>query len=914
MATNYSFEEITGIDTKITPPVQVEKTTPGKTYSFNEIVGVDEGAPEAIAEGKTADDFTTPEYLANKAKLGAATLLSMGGLPLDFIYGLQNAALDIFDDLDQNFNDMVGRQRTIHGEPSSEDRFKRYERKLPYGFEAQKDAYEKVLFGDFSQETDDPALKLYGRIAEFAGGSALPGLGLVTSAAKGAKLSTAVAEGASVTLGAIGAEGGGIVGEAVHPSLESSGEVVGTFAGGLSPYYIPQALNKLASNIKKMIAPDYWASIGKEQAVKLIKKELAEVPDAMDALARSEKLRDNIPGFTPSLGMETDSVGLKSFEHRFAQNSVKGHERAAFAEGESLKAIEGKFKEMFPDSLSVNLASIPEKRLVAVRGSIENNIKAIDTQIQKIESTIKQSDPERIGQQLRALRNQKEIAARGVKNTNYEEFYRVAEDSNITVNPETIKTMAENILGDVGQTFQSKSPALNAIVNKYVLKTPEEGVIPFVDGRGKPLPVQENNISIREFHSMMRKVNRDMGMAYKGMANGDPEAGALYYQLSQMKGEFQKNMDVLKRSEFGEVADKLNLADKYYINEYQNVFREGVGGRMDALNKYGDTTPDEKIVSNLVMGRASGVDDFYKIYGESQEAQTLLENGVMDVFARKVMVDGVYKPGAAIDFLKNNGVVMDKMPDLKGIFIDKVKARQVLVDRQSVLHSKIAATHEARLKKITGSYYPEDLVSKAMKDPRDMIALKRSVQTSEDPKALLSFRHGVAKHALKQKDPFEYFLDNEDVMKIAFKEAPEHFKSLKELSEARRIISRKFESSQVSTTLIGEDPLKRAIGTSAVEAMTMARWVQAGRLSPEYVISQMTSKGVLKFRQAEMNKVMEEALYDRGVAKMLAETITDGGKSQEHLSKFIDGFNAAMYKIGVRAAIASTPKEDLLED
>ena len=919
-----TFEELTGATeseprlteprgTPVFPGVQAEPESgpatslgipQGAPPTFNDLMGIDEGAKDAKIAMKTPDDFSTPVYLANKAKLGMASLLSLGGIPLDFVNELQYMAYDMFGiDVHNKFLDTTRKP-------------------LPYGFQKQKDAYEAILFADFDgPEPADFGTRTAGTISEFIGGGLIPGAGIVSKTpGLSNKLIVAGTEITSAVVGGVGFELGGETGKAIDPRLEATGQVVGTTFGALSPYALPASLQAIYGRIAKWMSPATQKQIGREKAIELIKKELGDVPAAMDALGESERLRKNIPGYSPSLGMETDSAGVKSIEKRFAAESSRGFELSKQAEIRSLAAIINRADEMFPGS-NFNLTTLPEERLASVRGTFKAEIQTIDDQISNLESTITRGDPEKIGQQLRVLRSQKEEVARAIKNTNYEDFYRAASDANVTFAPETLRTIAKTALGDDALTFQKKSPVINKIVNRYTAPEPDDAATIFVDKNGVPIPgatPEVEAISVREFHSLYKEINREIGIARQGMLRGDSQAAHLHFQLRKLKTEFANNIDVMKSPEFGIVADKLKTADSYFLNQYQKVFREGVGGRMDNYNRFGDVTRDEDIVMKLVMGRASGVDDFYKIYGESQEAQTLLESGVMDAFSRAVMRKGVYKADRATTFLEKHDTTLNKLPELKAILMDKDNAFTALSNRNAHLSAKLKGIQKSKLEQLTDMNDTGELIKAAMADPKRMRTLRRTVAQTGDPDAAKALQHGVARHAMEQTDPFEYFLQNEKVMEIVYGKDTVHYQTLRDLAEARRVISRQFPTQQVSTSLAAEDPLKKLIGTSSVEAMTMARWVNAGRLSPEYVVSQMTSRGVLKFRQEEMNRVMEEALYDPGVAKtllnMAQEGIIKGSGAGFTESAFAERLKEILFSVGARSTAVTAAKEDSHEE
>lgn len=845
--------------------------------SYQELSGEQPVETQPIKE-TVEDDFPAYEYIANKAKEGVAGLLAMpGGIPVDVLQGLLDLGPYLFNEEPMKVN--------------------------PYGMQGQKEAFMTMLFGESGQETKNDMLRYAGSAAEFLGAGLLPGTAIVAkSPTMISKLYNALLEGTSAVVGGVALEGGGDIAASINEDYRGTGEVVGGVVGTMAPYAAPTAMAPVYGRLRAFFDPAIQKQIGKQSAARIIQEELAKTPDAMINLEKSERLRDNIPGYTPSLGMETNAVGIQTLEKRFAESSQEGFTKAMQAEQKSLKAIQRKSNEMFPNT-GFDITSLPRKNLVAVRHKIKKESHQLDLKMKEVESQINTGNPEKIGQELRRLRGERYALARMEKNSLYEDFYRSAEDMGVTVETKSIQDLAKQIISEEGITFQDKSPVLKEIIRKYVNTTPSKDVakIPNV----VTLEAAPNDISMREFHSMMKKVNREYWQAYKSEAK-DP---SLIYQLQQMKAFFAKNLDDIKKPEFGGVAEKLKEADKYYINEYQKVFKEGVGGRMAATNKYGDVTPDEKVVSDLVMGRASGIDDFRKIYGDNAESQALLENGIVDMFARKVMKNGIYDSKQATKFLYDNKLSLDKIPALRDALGNKVKAYKLAVDRQKLLHEKRKALQNNKLKELTGLRRPEYLIEEAMSTTQSLGVLRNNI-SKHGEEGLKAFRHGVANYIMKQKDPFDYFLQNEEKMKIAFKGEDAHFNTLKDLAEAKRNLSRKFGTKQIESSLRPKDPLEPR-GTTTREVTTLARHVYSGWISPSYAASHLTSKALFKYRQDELNKMIEEAFYDPDIAKMLMDGV---GAVKLDSEKYMFKIRERMYSIGAKSNIAAQATDDEFEE
>jgi len=839
-----------------------------------------QGQPQPVQQPKQPQqpEPSAGEYLKDRAKIGVSGLISLPGMPA----AMATSAINFLAE-------QAGLPKIVQA-----------------GGVGDLANAAQELVGVEHLKTEDDALRYAGGAVEFASGSVIPGAFVVSKVPSiTGKVLTAGTELLSATLGGGGMELGGDVAEGVGVD-RAYGEVPAAVAGTMTPYAVPRAIQPIFARLKAYFSPETQKALGKQAAANIISKELEEVPDAMANLKRSEQLRENIPGYSPTLGDSTDAVGIQSLEKRFAESSQEGFTKAQQAEKLSTDAIRKKYQEVFKETQS-NISTIPTRRLAAVRTSLVQKEAKIGKQITELESKITTKNAEKIGQDLRKLRQEQQVVARGVKNSKYIDFYKAADDARITFAPEEFGVWADDILKAEGMTFQDKSPVLKQIASKYAAKPKESYGL--LDASGRPVPsvaVRHDPIRMEEFHSMLKEVRREYRMASRS-ATKDP---ALINQLGNIKNKFESMLDSFKDHSFGNVATKLDEADAFYMDKYQRVFKEGVGGRMVNSNQYGKATPDESIVTKLVLGRDSGLDDFYNIYGESQEAQMLLENGILDAFARKAIKGGTYQEGAASTFLKVHQDKLTKIPNLQKLLQSKQDTYQALVNRRGFIEAKKIALNKSKLQAVTGYRDTETLIASAIKDPAKMAVLDRTV-TKSGKEGMEALQSGVASHILKQQEPYKYFRENRTVLHSLYKHNPKHFRDLLDLAEAKEILTRKFNVRQVETSLGAKDPIKEAIGTSFRESATLLRHVSSGWISPEYALSHVGSKALFKVRQDEMNKLIENAFYDPEVAKLLLEGVKEGVKIKpDYLFRLKD----RLYSIGANTNLAFTAQDDELEE
>jgi hypothetical protein len=344
----------------------------------------------------------------------------------------------------------------------------------------------------------------------------------------------------------------------------------------------------------------------------------------------------------------------------------------------------------------------------------------------------------------------------------------------------------------------------------------------------------------------------------------------------------------------GEFADQFREANRFWLEDYQRVFREGVGGKMARFNKYGDITPDEKIVKSVVMDSKKGLEQFNKLFSDNPESNQLLRNGLYDLYAKDVVRDGVIKPALSKTFLRNNKTIIDKLPDVKDTLLNAEKAQQILLQRSALVKNKQAVFAKSRLAKLAKLDNIDEAINTALSDERSMMALKHEAyKTKEGRKA---FRRSIAEGIRDKKDPYQYIADNEKlVIKALGKEHADH---LKVIAEGGDILARRTPPSTVKYSRTVKEPVEEKTGTSFRSILSQLRMAAQGRVSQEYVAADITGKFLFKVQQKHAEQLIDAAIYDKTIAKTLA-----GMSHVESLdTKTANSIKNHLFSLGVRVS------------
>jgi len=725
------------------------------------------------------------------------------------------------------------------------------------------------------------------KIANFAGSAVLPGIGVVSAAER--KLLAAIVEVASTALSATSAVEGKELGATLAKKFgvdqergEAIGEILGSLAGpgtvaGVA-VGIEKAANKTGQVITNKTGLTGLSKEAQEQAGKsLAVKELREGLDANLAtpanLKAAQDLQQQIPGFQPTLGQASGAPGVIAIEKRIAGMSPNSLAKAAERDAVNTKAMAKFAGEKFPSGKIEPVA--PVKNLY--QGMAREQQKKLDTVEAEIANLSAKygdrTDVSAVGERLRTLRAEAEVSARAVKNAKYSDVYETANRAGIKEDISDIQALIKDVAGsdaNAAQVMPQTYAAMRDVVNKYSppAKQPTASAqtlskLPGLDRGGLDVSPKQIDVPFEALHSMKRRSSADLSAA---LSAGD---GQKAYFIKQVDDALKAKLAKFEGDAFGEVSKKLRDANAANA-KYAQTFREGLGGRMGpmAKTKYGEITQDSDIVKKLVFNPENkrGVQEFFDIFGNSPEAHSMLRNGVVDMFASSVVRDGQIKPGLVETFMRQHKAQLDMLPSLRSELMGVDKINDTLLARQATIQAQKALLDKTVVGKIAKMDNPSDAIAKALDDPQYMRALTSQAYKSKD--AAQALASSIAREIVKKDAPFQYLLANEDRLRSAL--APlgkQHFDNLKKLLSAQEVTDRVRPPTHVELDKI-QDIGEQTVGTSVKGIFSRIRNAKQGFQSAEYVALDLGGRYLYKIKTAEMNKLLEAAIYDPAVAKM----------------------------------------------
>ena len=688
---------------------------------------------------------------------------------------------------------------------------------------------------------------------------------------------------ASSVTGGVGSEFGGEVG---YQAGGNTGELIGRMAfgwsAGMAPIYFKTAGATIWNSVKaaKIITQDranFLDNIAKNKIIKAI----GENPESPEAIKAAAKLQQEIPGLNPSVAAAANSPGLAQIQSRLDMQSIENYNRATENIRKSQEAISNYYKSNFGESATKTAATKVYRQTTK---NLKTQVESIDQQIKNVASQYKEQPTGDIGARLRALRAERKAVVKGNVNESYKQLYKAADDLGIVDDAGDLYTLATDFVRQDTNAFQSM-PSVYAKMRMIFGREIDPEI---------PLGDQKIMTDFKQMHSLYREVSSQYGKALK---RGDNQSQWYLGQIKELLdgklaqfddsiyGSFaahKQNIDTqwlndyrtVFRKVYGNFAKRKQAVDKQWLNEYHKVFRQGIGGKMPQETRFGEITPDEKIVSSLVMqeGTTRGLDQFNKIYENMPEAQILLRNGILDMFAKSVIKQGKISSASVETFTRKYGKILDKLPDLRNTFLNSDALTSALANRQADViakTSKFASKSISPYAKIAGFDSPKQAVQLGLTEPKVMRVLIRNAKTKQEKSDLTTL---IADVVTEQPDPWQYILSHEEQLAKHFNQLkPGHFQKLKNIAESQSILGR-YHPNINRGQQPNQDAFYQKFGTTFASALAQWRWALLyGKTSIYYPAADMGAKYLTKISNNQIDQLMERALYDPDLATTMSE-------------------------------------------
>jgi len=424
-----------------------------------------------------------------------------------------------------------------------------------------------------------------------------------------------------------------------------------------------------------------------------------------------------------------------------------------------------------------------------------------------------------------------------------------------------------------------------------------------------PLTDQRMLTEFPKMHSLYRQVSKEYGSALK--VGGNEKT----YYLGQIKTLLDNKLAAFDDPVYGTFSQHKQAVDRFWLEEYHNVFRKGVGGKIPHETRWGEVTPDEMIVEKLVMktGTAKGINEFNKVYENIPEAQILLRDGILDMFASKVIKSGKIDEKQVRGFLDDYKQVFDQVQDMRNTFMNSDALTTALVNRKAnVIHKskRFASSSINPYAKLAGYDTPHAAIEAGLSDPKVMRVITRNAKTEAEKQDISTI---IADIVLEQKNPWQYIVENEAQLAKHFNRLkPGHFRKLKNIAEAQTIISR-YDPSGISKGKVDEDAFYKKFGTTFASALSQWRWALLyNKTSVYYPAADMGSKYLNKIKSNKVDELLERSLYDPDLATTIVSLskVKTGNMGDTKTLELMNQLGMQAINNGIRTGVVAIPEED----
>jgi hypothetical protein len=698
--------------------------------------------------------------------------------------------------------------------------------------------------------------KYMGAVANMLGAGFVPGVGVVSMAER--KLAAATLEGLMATgAGLWSIEAGEIARDqhkffGVSPErAEKIGQAIGGFLGPVATSMGRQKIQQAGMPLARWLR-ERVGGLSKESQIeaagnvttKAVSEGLRGTPNAEGNIRETMGLQEKIPGFEPTLGQASDAAGIAAIEKRLATESPEALIQAKTKEHNNIIAIERFKEEKFPHAKEFFPAAFAKHTRVEVE--LERKAAKVTRDLESLASTQERYDNANIGSRLRAQRDSIAESVRSDAEKNYSATYELAESLGTTVNMNDVRKFSVSVLNSDSESYQKLPTLLHEIIADAAKKGPE-------------------TVSFQKFHSLYKEVNAGLNAA---TLSHDYKA---QHHLMELKNLLKGKIAAWEESGT-QLGTLFKQANEFWENKYAKVFREGLGGKMDRANRYGDITDDSKIVRSLVLrpGSARGVEEFSNIYGANPESATLLRNGILDAFAEDVVRAGEISPVRVETFLRKYNATLSHplLTGLKQQLIDTGARNSELLARRASIHRKQKLLDKTALAKIAKGD-AETALTQALSDKRYLDSLINS--TRGNPRAQQALIRSIANKVSEMPAPLDYVVKNEATLRPALNRlGPGHYENLVTISKAQRVLRRSPTPDNVSARTY-EDAVEQATGTGTTTLLNRLLNYKYGFGGRKWLTIVTGGKYLFKVQREEVERLIRESIYDPDLAKILVQ-------------------------------------------
>jgi hypothetical protein len=663
---------------------------------------------------------------------------------------------------------------------------------------------------------------------------------------------------------ATGAGAGGATAEQLAPGNRGA-ETVGQLIGGVAPGAVAFTPSALVTRAVRTVTNRFSSQGQARQAREAVSGMLGETltPEARQALTDADKLRQEIPGFDPTLGEATGSPALIASQRRVERSATGADlERLTARREGSEAAIEHYAAEGGPQGEGgpAFIIDTANQRVESLRRAI--GARQADTTAARTElaESIPRTDRAEIGKNLRERLER-------IRTDTRKRLNRRADE--LGINDVDLTVPFGEFSASIETEFAPKS------VFEDAANTP--AIVNLLRGER-----DFEKVTFADIKALRERISDDL---IDALGNANPNRRSVR-ALTLLRERLDGFIKGIGDEAFGGAAARWRQFREEYFNDYIKRFEDGAAFRVRKRDERGFyRTPNEQVASTFFAPRSiSAARQFKVAFGNDAEANAALEAVALDSLRDVAVRDGVIKPVYFRMWLRRHESVLDELPEIKRAVQDIATADEGLMARQAQLAARAQSVEDQLLTRelnafARGTRTGESVLDSVISDPRKMAQLVSVLRQSRE--AMNALRRNVWDKATAADAPgiMKFINDHRDSLGFVFDQ--QHFKALENVVMARVMLERVPAQGGAAYVPRPLEDVERMIGQGLPQLSSRLFALKSGRMQKGYLMIDTLMRGLRGRAASDADDMLRVALYDPEVARMMAETVQRGSLNLE---------------------------------
>jgi hypothetical protein len=690
-----------------------------------------------------------------------------------------------------------------------------------------------------------------------------------------------------IPLGITTALTAGSVSSALHNVLTSA------------PGFALKQVRNLNSKVRDAVGEENFTKLVNTSTAQQLDRILRENPDLVQKLSRVDELQKFIPGFNPNLFQATDATTVSIRGQAALERQVNEIPEIKAQTAASKDAVARRTAELFPTTESS--FAFAGRQLDKTKSALASVIQYADNKIADLTSQFVKTGKQDLGKQIRSAYENRRVAVKQIFNDQYAALDQKAAQAGVSLSPKQTEGLYNTVQAN-REVFESSPDLFAQVQARLAPKTPQAPETPSlvsaegVPFRQTPTTPQFPSLSFEDLRSLSRRLNSDYFSAVQASTRMVPDAGRKAMVLGQLKQQVDNAIESLPDN----IKTEFRALSTAYDDQYREVFRKGLGGIVGQKTRLGERIMDEDIINKLT--KESHVDDFYRIFGDTQEAQDFLKNGLIEKFLNQpnsLTAGGLINQGALTSFIRKNEGVISKVPSLQQFLSNAQENITSFASQKAAAVQGKQDLEKSALVAIAKKQNLDEVFKSgetgAFQNLTKLSQLMGAAKADKTGRATKGIQGIMMEKALDASDPVAFVKKNERAFKMAF---GKDFELVSKLTEASQMLGREFQLTPPVRILEG-DILQQKTGSGMPQIFSLLRdRITSVGTKASILFSRFTQARGLEAQDKAFLEIFKNPSYAKEALKH-TRILSSPISSEDAKQKAFAGLNMVLTRAGV---------------